>query len=140
MNPLQRNIALWLVISLVFVLLYHMLSQPKGGQETLIYSRFIAQVEAGNVSEVTVQGDNITGKYRDGKTSFKTFAPRDEKLIALLQSKGVQIAAKPVEDSPWYMTILISWFPMILLIGVWIFFMRQMQSGGGKAMAFGRAS
>jgi len=139
LNPLQKNIALWLIISLVFVLLYHMLSQPKGGQETIIYSRFVAQVEAGNVSEVTVQGDNITGKYRDGKTSFKTFAPRDEKLIPLLQSKGVQIAAKPAEDSPWYMTILISWFPMILLIGVWIFFMRQMQSGGGKAMAFGKS-
>jgi cell division protease FtsH len=139
LNPLQKNIALWLVISLVFVLLYHMFSQPRSGQETLIYSRFIAQVEAGNVSEVTIQGDNITGKYRDGKTHFKTFAPRDDKLIALLQAKGVQIAAKPVEDSPWYMTILISWFPMILLIGVWIFFMRQMQSGGGKAMAFGKS-
>ncbi|NPU84574.1 MAG: ATP-dependent metallopeptidase FtsH/Yme1/Tma family protein [Syntrophaceae bacterium] len=139
MNPLQKNIALWLIISLVFVLLYHMFSQPKGGQETLIYSRFIAQVDAGNVSEVTVQGDNITGKYKDGKTSFKTFAPKDESLIPRLQAKGVQIAAKPVEDSPWYMTILISWFPMILLIGVWIFFMRQMQSGGGKAMAFGKS-
>ncbi|PKN33351.1 MAG: cell division protein FtsH [Deltaproteobacteria bacterium HGW-Deltaproteobacteria-19] len=139
MNPLQKNIALWLIISLVFVLLYHMFSQPKSGQETLIYSRFIAQVEAGNVSEVTVQGENITGKYKDGKTSFKTFAPKDDTLITRLQAKGVQIAAKPVEDSPWYMTILISWFPMILLIGVWIFFMRQMQSGGGKAMAFGKS-
>ncbi len=139
LNPLQKNIALWLIISLVFVLLYHMFSQPKSGQETLIYSRFIAQVEAGNVSEVTVQGENITGKYKDGKTSFKTFAPKDDTLITRLQAKGVQIAAKPVEDSPWYMTILISWFPMILLIGVWIFFMRQMQSGGGKAMAFGKS-
>ncbi|MGV8079884.1 MAG: ATP-dependent zinc metalloprotease FtsH [Syntrophales bacterium] len=139
MNPLQKNIALWLIISLVLVLLYHMFSQPKGGQETLIYSRFIAQVESGNVSEVTVQGDNITGKYKDGKTTFKTYAPKDNNLIPLLQAKGVQIAAKPVEDSPWYMTILISWFPMILLIGVWIFFMRQMQSGGGKAMAFGKS-
>ncbi len=139
MNPLQKNIALWLIISLVLVLLYHMFSQPKGGQETLIYSRFIAQVESGNVSEVTVQGDNITGKYKDGKTTFKTYAPKDNNLIPVLQAKGVQIAAKPVEDSPWYMTILISWFPMILLIGVWIFFMRQMQSGGGKAMAFGKS-
>jgi cell division protease FtsH len=138
LNPLQKNIALWLIISLVLVLLYHMFSQPKGGQETLIYSRFIAQVESGNVSEVTVQGDNITGSTRTARRPSRRSRRRTD-LIPRLQAKGIQIAAKPVEDSPWYMTILISWFPMILLIGVWIFFMRQMQSGGGKAMAFGKS-
>ncbi len=139
MNPLQKNIALWLVISLVIVLVYHLFNQPKSSQETIIYSKFIATVNEGKVAEVTIQGDNITGKYKDGKTAFKTFAPKDNAMITLLQEKGVQIAAKPVEDSPWYMTILISWFPMLLLIGVWIFFMRQMQTGGGKAMAFGKS-
>lgn len=138
MNPLQKNIALWLVISLTFVLLYHMFNQPKTSQENLIFSDFLTRVESGQVSEVTIQGDNITGKLSDAKT-FKTYAPKDTELVPQLRSKGVRIAVKPVEESPWYMTILISWFPMILLIGVWIFFMRQMQAGGGKAMAFGKS-
>jgi len=138
LNPLQKNIALWLVISLVFVLLFHLFNEPKTTQESIVYSDFLTHVERGQIGEVQVQGENITGKLTTGKT-FKTYAPKDDDLIPLLRSKSVRIAAKPVEDSPWYMTILISWFPMILLIGVWIFFMRQMQSGGGKAMAFGKS-
>ncbi|HOG08088.1 MAG TPA: ATP-dependent zinc metalloprotease FtsH [Syntrophales bacterium] len=138
MNPLQKNIALWLVISLVFVLLFHLFNEPKATQGNIVYSDFLTHVERGQIGEVQVQGENITGKLTTGKT-FKTYAPKDDNLIPLLRSKGVRIAAKPVEDSPWYMTILISWFPMLLLIGVWIFFMRQMQSGGGKAMAFGKS-
>ncbi|MDD5713066.1 MAG: ATP-dependent zinc metalloprotease FtsH, partial [Smithellaceae bacterium] len=81
---------------------------------------------------------NITGKLSDGK-QFKTYAPKDDTLITLLRQKGVKISAKPAEESPWYMTVLISWLPMILLVGIWIFFMRQMQAGGGKAMAFGKS-
>ncbi|MDD4339143.1 MAG: ATP-dependent zinc metalloprotease FtsH [Syntrophales bacterium] len=129
---------MWLVISLVFVLLFHLFNEPKATQGNIVYSDFLTHVERGQIGEVQVQGENITGKLTTGKT-FKTYAPKDDDLIPLLRSKGVRIAAKPVEDSPWYMTILISWFPMLLLIGVWIFFMRQMQSGGGKAMAFGKS-
>ncbi len=138
MNPLQKNIALWLVISLVFVMMYHLFSQPKVSQTEIIYSEFLTNVEKSNVSEVTIQGENITGKLTNG-TSFKTYAPKDAGVVALLKDKGVRISAKPVDDSPWYMTLLISWLPMLLLIGVWIFFMRQMQSGGGKAMSFGKS-
>ena len=138
MNALQKNIALWLVISLVLVLLYHLFNQPKGTQESIVFSDFVAHVEKGQVTEVTIQGDNISGKLLGGK-SFKTFAPKDASLISMLKDKGVRISAKPLDDSPWYVTILISWFPMILLIGIWIFFMRQMQAGGGKAMAFGKS-
>ncbi len=138
MNSLQKNIALWLIISLIFVLLYHMFSQPKSPQETVIFSDFIAYVDQGQISEVTVQGDNIIGKMKNGK-KFKSFAPNDPSLIPLLKSKGVRITAKPEEESPWFVTVLVSWFPMLLLIGVWIFFMRQMQAGGGKAMAFGKS-
>ena len=138
MNPLQKNIALWLVISLVFVLLYHFFNQPKSTTGSLIFSEFIGHVEKGQVTEVTIQGDHITGKLTDTKT-FKTFMPKDTQLVPLLREKNVRITAKPAEDSPWYMNILISWFPMLLLIGIWIFFMRQMQSGGGKAMAFGKS-
>ena len=138
MNPLQKNIALWLVISLVFVLLYHLFNQPKNTPGTLIFSDFVSTVEKGQVTEVTIQGENISGKLADGK-AFKTYMPKDAQLIPLFREKNVRVSAKPVEDSPWYMNILISWFPMLLLIGIWIFFMRQMQSGGGKAMAFGKS-
>lgn len=127
-----------MVISLVFVLLYHLFNQPKSTAGSLIFSDFISQVEKGQVTEVTIQGENISGKATDGK-AFKTYMPKDTQLVPLLKEKNVRITAKPIEDSPWYMNILISWFPMLLLIGIWIFFMRQMQSGGGKAMAFGKS-
>jgi len=138
LNPLQKNIALWLVISLVFVLLYHLFNQPKSTAGSLVFSEFIGHVEKGQVTEVTIQGENLTGKLTDGKI-FKTYMPKDTQLVPLLREKNVRITAKPAEDSPWYMNVLISWFPMLLLIGIWIFFMRQMQGGGGKAMAFGKS-
>ncbi|MBU1745104.1 MAG: ATP-dependent zinc metalloprotease FtsH [Proteobacteria bacterium] len=138
MNPLQKNIALWLVISLVFVMVYHLFNQPKTAQTEIIYSDFLSYVDKTQVTEVTIQGDNISGKLANG-TAFKTYAPRDAGAITLLKERGVQISAKPADDSPWYMTLLVSWLPMLLLVGVWIFFMRQMQGGGGKAMAFGKS-
>ena len=138
MNPLQKNIALWLVVSLIFIFVYHLFNQPKSTQENIIFSDFINNVDKGQVNEVTIQGENITGKLATGK-NFKTYAPMDPGLVPLLKEKGVRIIAKPIDDSPWFVTVLVSWFPMILLIGVWIFFMRQMQSGGGKAMAFGKS-
>ena len=138
MNPLQKNIALWLVISLVFVMVYHLFNQPKSAQTEIIYSDFLSNVDKGQVAEVTIQGESISGRLTNG-TFFKTYAPKDAGAIALLKEKGVRISAKPADDSPWYITLLVSWLPMLLLIGVWIFFMRQMQGGGGKAMAFGKS-
>jgi cell division protease FtsH len=135
---LQKNIALWLVISLIFILLYHMFNQPRSAREELIFSDFVTAVDKGQVVEVTIQGENIFGSMQGGK-NFKTYAPKDVSLVPHLREKGVRIAAKPSEESPWYMTVLVSWFPTLLLIGVWIFFMRQMQAGGGKAMAFGKS-
>jgi len=135
---LQKNIALWLVISLVFVMIYHLFNQPKSAQTEIIYSDFMGYVDKTQVAEVTIQGENITGKLTNG-TFFRTYAPKDAGVIAMLKDKGVRITAKPADDSPWYMTLLVSWLPMLLLIGVWIFFMRQMQGGGGKAMAFGKS-
>ena len=138
MNPLQKNIALWLIISLIFVLLYNLFNQPKNSQEGVIFSDFIAAVEQGQVVEVSIQGENVSGKFLNGK-SFKTYVPKEAGIVPLLKEKGVRIAAKPAEEQAWYMTVLISWFPTILLIAIWIFFMRQMQSGGGKAMSFGKS-
>ena len=95
-------------------------------------------VERGDVQAVVIQGYNIQGKYKSGE-QFRTFAPDDPELVKSLRAKAVEIAAKPGDESPWYMSLLLNWFPMLLLIGVWIFFMRQMQVGGGKAMSFGKS-
>ena len=138
MNQFQKNVALWIVISLVFIVLFHMFNQPKSSSEEMIYSEFVGYVDAGEVAEVTIKGDDIDGRLMDGRT-FSTHAPRDYNLIELLKENKVRITAKPADGNSWYMTILISWLPIILLIGVWIFFMRQMQGGGGKAMSFGKS-
>lgn len=104
----------------------------------IVYSDFIRSVNQGQVSEVLVQGDNIRGRYLNGKV-FQTFAPKDPSLISTLRNKGVRISAEPAEQNLWYMNLLMSWFPMLVLIGVWIFFMRQMHVGGSKALSFGKS-
>jgi cell division protease FtsH len=138
LSPFYKNLALWLVISLMVILLFNMFHQPQQSSHDATYSQFLGSVQKGEVSQVTIQGDHILGTYSDGKP-FRTFAPRDSDLIRTLRERGVEIQAKPEDDNPWYMNMLISWFPMLLLIGVWIFFMRQMQVGGGKAMSFGKS-
>jgi cell division protease FtsH len=138
LTPFYKNLALWLVISLMVILLFNMFNHPTQTKQQTSYSDFLSAVSQGDVSKVTIQGNNIYGNYKDG-TSFRTFAPSDPNMIRDLRDKGVQISAKPVEDNPWYMTILISWFPILLIIAVWMFFMRQMQAGGGKAMSFGKS-
>ncbi len=138
MNQLYKNIAMWLIIIATVVLMFNLISYKQPTTEKVVFSDFIEQVESGNISEVTIQGNDIIGKYKDGK-SFQTFSPQYPDLIAKLRSSGVKIGAEPVVDTPSWGTIFVSWFPMILLIGVWIFFMRQMQSGGGKAMSFGKS-
>ncbi len=126
------------MISLVFVLLFNMFNQPQRMWDEIVYSDLVDLIDKGQVSEVTIQGNNVEGKLVDGK-SFKTYAPKDANLVSTLRDKKVRISAKPDEGTPWYMTILISWLPIILLVGVWVFFMRQMQGGGGKAMSFGKS-
>ena len=138
MNPFYKNLALWLVITLMMVMLYNLFNQQQLAQNDISYSEFLAMVEADRVSEVTIQGQEI--RVTDlNRSHFKIYAPQDPALIQRLKDKGVTIIAKPPAESPWYMSVLVSWFPMIVLIGVWIFFMRQMQSGGGKAMSFGKS-
>ncbi|MBW1667501.1 MAG: ATP-dependent zinc metalloprotease FtsH [Deltaproteobacteria bacterium] len=136
MSPFYKNIALWLVISLMMIMLFQVFKKPQKGSTSISYSDFLTLVENGSVMQVTIQGDNISGISSQGP--FKTFAPKDPELIKLLRSKGVKISAKPQESSSWFQVFL-SWVPMLLLIGVWIFFMRQMQVGGGKALSFGKS-
>jgi len=138
LNPFYKNLALWLVISLLMIFLFNVLNRPQESKEQISYSQFLSAVEKGMVSSATIQGDNLHGKYVDGR-GYKTYIPNDPDLIKILRTSGIKIEAKPADESPWYMAVLISWFPMILLIAVWIFFMRQMQAGGGKAMAFGKS-
>ena len=137
LNQVSRNVALWLVLGLMVLLLFNLLNRQEARDPEIIFSEFLTSVENGEVSEVTIQGPNIRG-IRGGK-GFKTFAPEDPNLVKLLRDKGVKIAAKPEDGEPWYMLFLIQWAPMLALIAVWIFFMRQMQVGGGKAMSFGKS-
>jgi cell division protease FtsH len=138
LNPFYKNLALWLVITLIMIMLYNLFSQQRLSESTISYSEFLVMVEKESISEVVIQGQElfITDVNRN---RFKVYAPSDTDMIKILREKGVRISAKPPAESPWYMSLLASWFPMIVLIGVWIFFMRQMQSGGGKAMSFGKS-
>ena len=137
----SRNLALWFIIALLVFALFNLFqgSSPRSTQKPLPYSDFVASVESGEVLEVTIQGQSISGNFRDGPP-FSTYAPDDSTMIPMLREKGVRISALPSdEDSPTLMNILISWFPMLIFLGFWIFFLRQMQSGGGKAMGFGKS-
>ena len=137
----SRNLALWVIIALLVFALFNLFQggQQRGPQTSLAYSEFLKAVSGGLVREVTIKGNTITGVYRDDG-SFTTYAPDDANLIPKLNEKNVRIRALPADDgSPGLWGILISWFPMLLILGVWIFFMRQMQSGGGKAMGFGKS-
>ncbi|MZH06153.1 MAG: ATP-dependent metallopeptidase FtsH/Yme1/Tma family protein [Nitrospinae bacterium] len=139
MNQFYKNLALWLVIGIVLIALFNMFNQPLTPQSEVVFSDFMDQVEQGQVNEVVISGDNISGKYMDGKAFQTTAPPKDPDLIKSLRQKNVRIVVVAPEQTSWYMSILISWFPMLLLLGIWIFFMRQMQSGGGKAMSFGKS-
>jgi len=138
MNPFYKNMALWLVIALVMVLLFNLFNQPKTSRQKVLFSEFRLAVDRGEVREVTIQGNNIYGKFGDGR-EFKTYTINDPELVKDLMAKRVTIDVRPDEQSSWWMQLIISWFPMLLLIGVWIFFMRQVQIGGGKAMSFGKS-
>ena len=138
MNQFSRSIALWLVLGLMFLLLFNIFSRQQTHRPEIIFSDFLNQVQKGEVSKVTIQGNSISGLTNSGE-HFKTYAPTDPNLVATLRAKNVKIEAKPAEGDSWWVTLLVQWLPMLLLIGVWIFFMRQMQVGGGKAMSFGKS-
>jgi cell division protease FtsH len=138
LNPFYKNLALWLVITLMMVMLYNLFSKQHLAETNISYTEFLAMVNEERVSDVVIQGQElfVTDTSRN---RFKVYAPQDTDLIKTLRQKGVVISAKPPSENPWYMSVLVSWFPMIVLIGVWIFFMRQMQAGGGKALSFGKS-
>src|SRR5512136_302124 len=120
------------------VLVFNIFNQTQPMQKELIFSDFMAKVERGEVAEVTLRGNDITGRLTDNSV-FRSYTPDDKDMLPLLRKQGVKITAKPSEGQPWYMTFLLSWLPMLLFLGIWIFFMRQMQGGGAKALSFGKS-
>jgi len=142
MNSNFKNFALWVVILLLVVALFQLFQNPSqnAGASTIAYSEFVSEVDAGRISKVVISDGKITGVFADGSGQFKTFTPpNDPNIIPRLEAKGVTINVEPEAQGSPILGALISWFPMLLLIGVWIFFMRQMQGGGGKAMGFGKS-
>ena len=138
MNAFNKNLALWIVVVLMMIMLYNLFAAQPQPQRELGYSEFLSMVENGRISNVVIQGDALTVTDTAGDTHI-VYSPSDNELVRILRENGVDIKAKPEQETPWLISVLISWFPFLLLIGVWIFFMRQMQGGGGKALSFGKS-
>src|SRR5580698_4420072 len=141
MSNFGRNLALWVIIALLLVVLFNLfqpgVTHPSATQ--MAYSDFLTEVNTGRVRDVVIQGRTVSGQLTDGRT-FQTYTPEDPALVGRLTDKGVRVIAKPEDnDVNPLLHLLLSWYPMLLLIGVWVFFMRQMQSGGGRAMGFGKS-
>jgi len=138
----MKNLAMWAAIVFLTIGLYNMFKNPQsnvGKNNSIIFSEFLTEVENGGVIKVDIQGNKISGVLANGN-SFSTYSPNYPNLIEKLSSKGVSISAAPLDDKmPSLFGVLLSWFPMLLLIAVWIFFMRQMQGGKGGAMGFGKS-
>jgi cell division protease FtsH len=137
MNPFYKNLALWMVIGLIVILLFQLFQQNQTPRGEIVFSDFLKKVESGEVREVTLKGNNVSGRMSDG-SSFRTFTADYPDLVKSLKDKGVKIDVKPPDTNSW-LAIVLQWVPMLLFIGVWIFFMRQMQGGGAKALSFGKA-
>jgi cell division protease FtsH len=122
----------------VLLLVMNVVGSQRGRDPEIVFTDFVAAAEQGEIKKVTIQGQSISGEYVSGD-AFRTYAPEDPSIIQMLRDRGVRIEAKPEDDEPWYTSFLLHWAPMLVLVGVWIFFMRQMQAGGGKAMSFGKS-
>ncbi len=138
LNQFSRNLALWLVLGLLLLFLFQAFGRTETPLPEVDYSEFSDSLERGDLVQVTIQGRRIEGELSSGQR-FTTYDPGDQKMVSRLRERKVRIQAKPEDGDPWYLVLLVQWFPMLLLVGVWIFFMRQMQTGGGKAMSFGKS-
>ncbi len=138
-NQIYKNIAMWIIIIATVILMFNLLNYKETSpREEIDYTAFLESLDENMVTEVIIHGPAIKGKFKDGSL-FTTYAPDDPELVAKLKEKQIRITVEPQTESPGWGTILVSWLPMILFIALWIFFMRQMQGGGGKAMSFGKA-
>jgi len=140
LNNFGRNLALWVIIALLIVALFNLFqtSGQQGSNQRIAFSDFVNQVENDQVEDVTIQGQDISGTLRNG-VKFTTYAPNDPNLVQRLSNHSVRISAAPKEEVHPLLGMLLSWLPFIIIVAVWIFFMRQMQGGGGRAMGFGKS-
>jgi len=136
-NTFLRNIGIWLVIGLVMLMLFNLLGPKESNERKISFSEFISQIESGSVLEVSIRGSQIHG-VSDTNGSFQTQAPNYPALFEILDRHQVRVRVEPTDQTNLFMAILNSWLPMILIIGIWLFFMRQVQGGGNKAMGFGK--
>ena len=137
MNRPYKHLVLWIIIALIIIIFSSFFYQNPQPETEINYTEFLDMVDVGSVNEVVIQDQALSVATASGRR-FKVFTPQDSDLIAILKQKGVSIQAKPPAEPNWYMSLLFSWFPMILLIGVWIFFLRKMQVGGGSPFSFGK--
>ncbi|MFZ2197971.1 MAG: ATP-dependent zinc metalloprotease FtsH [Thermodesulfovibrionales bacterium] len=133
-----RSLFIWLMVGIMVILLFNLLNAPQKTQEEIIFSEFMTKLEADQIDEVTIKESGITGRFKDG-TKFKSYSPEYPDLIDKLRTKNIKITVKPPDQSPWYVNFFFTWGPIIFIAVVWIFFMRQMQSGGNKALSFGKS-
>ncbi|MCB1381498.1 MAG: ATP-dependent metallopeptidase FtsH/Yme1/Tma family protein, partial [Notoacmeibacter sp.] len=142
MNPNYRNLVLWGIIAVLLIALFNLFQTPqqRSASREIAYSQFMQDVNAGRVKSVTITGERITGSYTDSAAGFQTYSPGDTTLVERLEKQNVTINARPETDgSNTLFGYLLSWLPVILILGVWIFFMRQMQGGSRGAMGFGKS-
>jgi cell division protease FtsH len=133
-----RSLFIWLLIGLMIILLFNLLNAPKKTQEEIIFSEFMSKLEAGQIEDVTITENEIMGRFKDG-TKFKAYYTEYPDMIKILRSQNVKVTVKPPDESPWYVNLFFTWGPIIFIAVIWIFFMRQMQSGGNKALSFGKS-
>lgn len=139
MNSRVKNLLFWVVVGLFMILLFNLFSVPTHApEEEVIFSDFMAKLDSGDFEKVIIKGNNISGVLRD-KTRIRTYSADYPELVKILRDKDVQIEVKPLDESPWYITFLVTWGPFILFLGLWFFLMRQMQMGGNKALSFGKS-
>ena len=142
MNNLGRNIFIWVIIGIALMSLFNLFQNPasNGTSRNVAYTDFVGSVEAGQVRDVMIEGANITARTKDNQ-QISSYVPEGADIVGILTENDVRIEARPDDSkSPGFLSLLLSWFPMLLFIGVWIFFMRQMQGGGkGGAMGFGKS-
>ena len=139
MNNSGRNVVLWILALLFLVFMFKMFQGQTDRVPEMSYDQFYSSLETGNISQVVIRGETITGQTRDGQTFTTRMLTNDSQLASQLRDSGAKVDVKSAEESGGLFNILIAWFPMLLLIGVWVFFLRQMQSGNNRAMGFGKS-
>lgn len=139
MSSRMKNMIFWLLVGLFMILLFHLFQAPSQSlEEEIIFSDFMTRLDKGEVTEVTIKPNQINGVLKDGN-KFRTYTVEYPDLVKLLRDKNVKIVARPPEESPWYITFLVTWGPFVLFLVLWFFLMRQMQIGGNKALSFGKS-